>query len=59
MSICERSDKLEEKHSSEDSHSFRAGFSSVVGDKELIILYGLYESVFALVVEILCDHVNS
>lgn len=44
--LCERSDKWKQKHGGKDSRSFQAGFSSVVGDKELIILYGLYESVF-------------
>lgn len=39
--FCERSDKLKQKHSSKDSCSFWAGFSSVAGDKDLIIVYGL------------------
>lgn len=57
--FCERSDKLQQKHSNNDSCSFRAGFSFVASDKELIILYDLYESVFTLVAESFCDHVNS
>lgn len=57
--FCERSDKLKQKHSSKDSCSFWAGFSSVAGDKDLIIVYGLQESVFTLVAESFCDHINS
>lgn len=57
--LYERSDKLNQKHTSKDSCSSWAGFSSVAGDKELIILYGLYESVFTVVAESFCDHINS
>lgn len=57
--FCERSNKLKQRHSSEDSRSFQAGFSAVAGDKELIILCALYESVFTLATESFCDHVTS
>lgn len=49
----------ENRSTAAESCSFQAGFSSVVGDKELIILYGLYESVFTLLTESFCNYGNS